>query len=376
MRSVYEIPVLIALFLYILFALFLLTHKKGNRRSNAIFAFLLFSKAFILSNFLLYSQRLIIYRYFPAAYLIVNSFFFLIGPLLYFYTRSVTDRDLRFKKIYLLHFVPALIDLLLRSLKYFATTNVKSGLIDTGSMLTDVEYYVGLITIKIHVLVYIIASLFVLKSYQSEIKKVFSSIERINLSWLKLILYGFLFLQFVDYSKYISLLITGSYAEFIGIIKDIGPLAFVTIILVKGLKQPEIFSGIHRKPKYEKSSLRESDRETSLKKLVSFMQTEKPYLIPTLTLFELAEKLSIQPRHLSQILNESIHLNFYDFINKYRIEEAKRLLLDNSASKKTVLEILYEVGFNSKSSFNSVFKKHTGMTPVQFRRMHHPSDSE
>ena len=371
MQNIYEIIFLIASFLYLLLAFFLFTHKKGNRQSNRIFAGFLSIKAFILINYMCYFHHRLVYNFSPVIYLLVNSFFFLVGPFLYFYTKSVTRTTFTFKKIHVLHFIPSILDLALRSHKYVTNPNIKDELINTGTFLTRSELYVGSMLINIHVFSYILASLAVLKIYQSEIKKVFSSIERINLSWLKLILFGFLFFQLFDFSKDISLIVTGFYPGFIGIGKHLGPLVLATIIVIKSLRQPEIFSGIHYRPKYEKSSLKKSDQEKHVKTLIAHMKSEKPYLNPTLTLYELAERISLQPRYLSQILNESLHQNFHDFVNAYRIQAAKRLLADNASTKKTVLEILYEAGFNSKSSFNNVFKKHTGMTPVQFRRMHH-----
>jgi AraC-like DNA-binding protein len=98
------------------------------------------------------------------------------------------------------------------------------------------------------------------------------------------------------------------------------------------------------------------------------MQNDKPYLEPELTLEQLASKLSLKPRVLSQAINEILGQNFYDFINRYRIEEASRLLTNPSDEKITILEVLYEVGFNSKSSFNTLFKKYTGLTPTEFRK--------
>ena len=97
------------------------------------------------------------------------------------------------------------------------------------------------------------------------------------------------------------------------------------------------------------------------------METEKPFLIPELTLNQLAEKVSIPPRSLSEVINSIFHQNFFDYINSYRIQEAKQLLM-NSNDNKTILYILLEVGFNNKSVFNNAFKKHTGMTPTQWKK--------
>src|SRR6266498_1011760 len=98
------------------------------------------------------------------------------------------------------------------------------------------------------------------------------------------------------------------------------------------------------------------------------MRKEKSYLQSELSLNQLAAELSVKPKILSQIINEKLGQNFFDFINTYRIEEAKRLLVEHEDPKITVLEILYEVGFNSKSSFNTVFKKNTGLTPSDFKK--------
>ena len=87
-----------------------------------------------------------------------------------------------------------------------------------------------------------------------------------------------------------------------------------------------------------------------------------------MTLEQLAGQLSIRPKMLSQVINESLQQNFFDFINRYRIEAAKKLLTNPADKKITVLEVLYEVGFNSKSSFNTIFKKHTGLTPSEFKK--------
>ena len=97
------------------------------------------------------------------------------------------------------------------------------------------------------------------------------------------------------------------------------------------------------------------------------MAKNKPFLNPDLNLRDLASEISIPPRHLSQVLNEYFNQNFFDFISRYRIEECKKMLL-TSSGRKTVLEIMYTVGFNSKSAFNKAFKKHTGITPSQFKK--------
>lgn len=100
------------------------------------------------------------------------------------------------------------------------------------------------------------------------------------------------------------------------------------------------------------------------------MRHEKPFLEPELTLSDLSERCGIPVHYLSQILNENLNRNFYNFINSYRIEEAKRMLSDPEERNLTILEVLYTVGFNSKSVFNTAFKRFAGMTPTDFKKKH------
>jgi AraC-like DNA-binding protein len=152
-----------------------------------------------------------------------------------------------------------------------------------------------------------------------------------------------------------------------------GFLIFCYLIIYKALANPEVFSRNDQLPQQKKKSLSKSSNDKYLHKLLSFLDREKPYLDPSLTLYDLAEKVSIPPRSLSEVIKSSLAQNFYDFINTYRIKESERLLSDPSSHHKTVLEILYEVGFNSKSSFNQSFKKVTGRTPSQYRSKKSPA---
>ena len=119
--------------------------------------------------------------------------------------------------------------------------------------------------------------------------------------------------------------------------------------------------------KYEKSTLTPERSERYLNKLLQCMKEEKPFTDGDLTVQKLARRLSIPPHHLSQTINERLGQSFADFVNSYRVEEAKRRLLDPDFKHLSVVGIAEDVGFNSKSSFNSVFKKHTNMTPSEFR---------
>ena len=94
------------------------------------------------------------------------------------------------------------------------------------------------------------------------------------------------------------------------------------------------------------------------------MEQDEPFLTDKLNIHQLAASLGVSSKHLSQVINQNSDQSFYDFINGYRIEKSKTLLLD---PQLRVSDVMYEVGFSAKSTFNSLFKRSTGMTPTQFR---------
>jgi AraC-like DNA-binding protein len=145
-------------------------------------------------------------------------------------------------------------------------------------------------------------------------------------------------------------------------------LSFTLGVTYKGLTQSESLSGIQAFQKYAASRLKQSDCEAIIRELTLCMKTEKPYLTPSLSVDDLARKLKIPARHLSQAIHTCLNQNFYDFINSYRIEESKKYIRDESYSNQTLLAIAYDAGFNSKSVFNAAFKKNTGLTPKEYKQ--------
>jgi AraC-like DNA-binding protein len=121
---------------------------------------------------------------------------------------------------------------------------------------------------------------------------------------------------------------------------------------------------------YEKSGLTEAQAAEYEKKLLRLMDEKKPYRNCYLTLQDLADELSISTHNLSQVINKRLGKNFYDFVNGYRVEDVKRRLLDPRFQHLKILALGLEAGFNTKSTFNAFFKKHTGLTPSDYREKH------
>ena len=141
------------------------------------------------------------------------------------------------------------------------------------------------------------------------------------------------------------------------------------IVFLTNNRYPRIFNLMKKelvRRKYERSFLKGIDTAKIRARLFSLMEDDKIYRDSELTLQSLAESLLLTPHQISQFLNEQLNSNFNQFINRFRIEEAKILLTKNM--DHTVLTIGYFVGFNSKSAFNKIFKNFTGCTPTEFRR--------
>ena len=122
------------------------------------------------------------------------------------------------------------------------------------------------------------------------------------------------------------------------------------------------------KPKYAHSKLQNEQKKQLLKKIINIMEVEKIYRQPDLTINGLAIELAIPKHYISQIINEQLDSGFLDFVNRYRVEEAKEKLQDVAYQSLSILAIGQQVGFKAKSTFYAAFKKYTKHTPAAFRR--------
>ena len=356
------------MFQLLVFSTFLFIRKTRNT-SNYILGLQLFSQAAGIFSGFCSIQSSYFSQNNPHFFLIGYPFMFLWGPTFYLYVKSVAFSDFKFKLTWLVHFIPFFIVLVFLSVTFFPLSpEEKIRLISSRELLlSKYSLYID-IFIRGHVLFYIIKSFKVLSDIKKKLKESFSSISVTNLSWIRFLVIGFVaayIISFIFIFTYVYILRTYYPALIISVIAPY--FIYFNIIYFKAWFQPEIFAGIEENIKYKSSKLTKNEAEIWIDKLKHHMIKEKPYLNPDLTLNQLAEDLNISYRVLSQIINEYFNQNFYDYINTLRIEESKKMLLDFS-SKKTVLEVLYETGFNSKSTFNNIFKKMTGMTPTEFRK--------
>jgi len=306
----------------------------------------------------------------------------ILGPILLFYTRSlVKENNAYFFRDFLLHAIPfLLITSFLVYDFYFLSPQEKLIYYERQTQgETSVYIYIAEFFINFSIPVYSIVSLLLLKKHLKQIKQSYSNIKNIDLHWLKIVLFCMAFVSFVsvlmgllsDYFKFISYE-DGDNLMYITLTIIIYFLGYYGIkqkpILLNGNSISQIETASTLKPKYATSSLKDVEKEKLIQRLTKSMENEKPYLNENLTLKELADKLETTPNNLSQIINETFNKNFYEFTNGYRINEVKSLLSDPKYSHYSMLGIAFECGFNSKSTFNSVFKQFTGKTPSEFKK--------
>ncbi|WP_347217575.1 helix-turn-helix domain-containing protein [Chryseobacterium sp.] len=235
--------------------------------------------------------------------------------------------------------------------------------------------FLSIILILVQALFYTVLSYVTIRKHQRKIQQFSSNTEGINLNWLEYIILVILAVNII-YVVYNLFYDPKSLNFFINAV-------FLVVIYCVGyysLKQKEIYP-LEEKQREELISIQdESDSEEVKRKLMSdeelikikmqlenIMINEKPYLNSELNLIKLAEMLSVSTHHLSYVINTGFQKNFFQYVNEFRVEYAK-LLLKDSGSKLSILGIAYESGFNSKTSFNTTFKKVTGQTPSEFKK--------
>jgi len=230
-----------------------------------------------------------------------------------------------------------------------------------------------------------------LKSYQHSIQHLFSNTSRIDLRWARFLVNGYIVLICTFLVIFPLMLRYPEYFDSLLLLSLAVGTPYIYVATYKGITQPTIWQlkpEINKevvqeemqeaeeieikivtpeKPKSTKAGLSIEKLNETAKKIVVLMEKEKLYLETELTLQQLSDKLQLPTYQVSQVINEGMRKNFYDLVNGYRVEEAKRLLVDPKNQNYTILSVGFEAGFNSKTTFNTVFKKFTGQSPTEFK---------
>ena len=357
----------------ILLSFVLFINKRGNRKANRILAILIFLFSLRLLEFAGYWTPF--FLKFPHLSFLTVSFPFLFGLLLYLYAKYLTAGDHKFKPLEWLQFMPFILHFATLLPYYLKGSDYKlaalNQIIFTDNPVFSTQFYIIRILQFLHMLTYTILTLVLLRKYNQKVAGSSRATERINLNWLRNLTVGFGLFVALDLFHFLELWKYG-YEHIVE--ADTLILFFSAVFIYSlgymALRQPEIYAGpIGKKngPKYERSTLTPQQADAFLKDLIKVMEIEKPYIDSEVNLKNLSQRLTISAHHLSQIINDKLNQNFYDFINSYRVAEAKKRLSQPENNHFTILSIALDVGFNNKASFNTAFKKHTGMTPSQVR---------
>jgi len=362
--------------------------KKANRSANKYLATaVLFWSFMLLEN---YFEVKNLYAVFPHIIYSSITVKLIFWPLIFLYVSTLTSLKKIFDIRRYLHFLPFILALFYMYPFYIRSGIYKLDYLDIyGVSVTETTF--ELIT-SLYGFIYMIMLFLILKKYSKKIENFFSDIEKTNLVWLKILIIVVFAIWIADLTLSISYFSDFKFPLFIETIIRFLSAAWIYVAAYFSLSQPDIFKETHevveitatkeivpdknsskkkhernQNIKYKRSGLDDEMAESGYRELKLYMAKEKPYLNSDITIKMISEEIGMKVNHLSQIINSMENLNFYEFINRYRIDEVKRQLKLYSPESKSILEISYDCGFKSKSTFNSIFKKETGMTPSQYK---------
>ena len=346
-----------------LFSLLILAKKKKSKEHW--FLFVLFGLITINSIYVFNFYRSEAFYYVPFFSELNYAIPIMYGTLLWFYSKAMISLDFKMRKQDYFHFAPFICFLLIL----------------ISPLILDVKLseskHVGYPFIKLLISpFYLFAVLLLLKNYRQRLKDNFAFDHKMKLMWLSWItlgaivlwviaVIGFGYNQFLEGQK--NLLYDYYVVSFLALyLFVLAFLAFRYTDIFHTIKSEDVHVKL-RDDTSEKHKVENTEVEKEeLNALLDIMKSQKPYLDPMLSINKLSEISKLPQYKISKMLNSSLEKNFYDFINGYRIEEVKQKLEAGEADNYSILGIASDCGFNSKASFNRVFKKFTGTTPSAY----------
>ena len=290
----------------------------------------------------------------------------LYGPFTWLYTKAVTLTDFKLKKVEWLHFIPFVVFFIAISLPLWTSWQLPEN--------TQIGYpFFKLILTPF----YIIAIIILIRRYNRKFLEEYSFEMEANLTWLNWIIVGAILVWVIATLSYVYNVVNPESTIFPS---DYNTLTFLTLYLfilgIVAIRHTRLFSTQAAVPAIKKVTLnpvipeevktiKEDFTKADLKKLEEAMEQKEAYLDPQLTLSKLATHTGIPAYRLSKVLKQK-ESSFFDYVNGYRIEKVKSLLQEGKLEQLSMLGVATEAGFNSKASFNRVFKKATGITPSQY----------
>jgi len=307
----------------------------------------------------------------------------LYGPLLFFFIKNYISGRHIFKLKYILHFLPFIIDHIYNFIVFYRQPGSEK-IMDLEEIIAgkpDFELSFSLLAYSLSPLIYSFWSVLVLRVHRKNLKKLYSfTSDLLKLEWLWILTWSMLVVATISLILN-SIIVFSDIADWVSIRKMIMSVGAIWVFFLGyySVRKTPFYRSYHIegidtlemekepvKVKYEKTKLKESEAETMTQKLVDFMKKEKPYLNKNLTIGELAEAIKVPTYQLSQLINGHIGQSFFELINSYRVKEVKKRFFEPKYANLTLLGIAMECGFNSKASFNRIFKQITNQTPSDY----------
>ena len=299
---------------------------------------------------------------------------FIFGPLLYFYVSSLTIEDFKLKLNHIWHLIPLALISIHRSTIDAVSVSSSTNIAENPAFIFNKIYFILLI---ISTFIYWIFSVKLILIHRKNIPFYFSNYTSKNtLNWLVFVVLIFL-LFFVAqlFVSSIEKVFDTNLIKFPILFTNLTIFTFIMVFF--GINQSVIYNSKKQNreriidisvPKYTNSALNKKQIEELNITVFSYLKSKKPFLNPEYSLQMMADDLSISRQKLSQTFNIGKQKNFYKIINEFRIEEVKQMLNNPDFNHFSVLGIAFECGFNSKTSFNRIFKEETGFTPSTYKK--------
>jgi AraC-like DNA-binding protein len=346
-----------------IYSALVLTHTRFRNPANTYLAILLV----VLSASILHSVFVVPYlqQYHLGTLQIKEPFILLVVPLIWFYVKKLNEPQFHFGRKQFIHFVPFAVVMFI-GLMFLSHNQAANNDEQTlsHSFILSISISVSALCQYIFYLDYILKHI---QSFKAKALRELSNTENIDLTWLRIFLFTFLtvFVLLVFMMAIVIHRLNITY--FNNVVSIVFALA-IYVLGYKGLFQQTILPANTIEELTEDKPHTESKIDDQvLNRLLDYMDQQKPYHDPELTLTSLANLVNIGRNQLSEIINTGTGNNFYDFVNKYRVDEVKQLMQKPKFKDFTILAIAFEAGFPSKSTFNSIFKKFTGLTPSAYR---------
>jgi AraC-like DNA-binding protein len=363
--------------------------RYRKSKANIYLAWLILSySVFLVQQLLSGIEQLS--RNYPHFLMILMGLPFLFGPLHLMYISVLTDSRIKFARLHWLHFVPFILFKIYYLQVFFLSKEELNNIImQVEQNNPPLHLLISGVAVAVQGLIYVIVALFVFREYLQKIKLTFSTIEKINLNWLKYFTIMALFVWIIVFVEEISRIIsidTGAISFLVPVLTSIFVYAtgYIGMFKTEIFQQYDIYNNIHAiqdmtvafnssreeidtTSKYQKSGLSPEKADEYLNRLKKLMEENEIYTNADITLKDLSEHLDTSTHNISEVINTRLNQNFFDFINRYRIEKVKKDLLDKSKEHYTLFAIAVDAGFNSKSGFNAIFKRYTGQTPSEYR---------